>query len=152
MGGVATSAREFALQQRVFRALSAILVAAAWASLGYGLIYSPSNQEAWDQLDAGGRFALNFDVYLPFFALTVPVVIVVVLGLLRVPTALSPLALTVVVVVLFAWWVTTQDFLLTAKPHLLLFVGACALTASCAAGALAGAWAARKDGGAARAP
>ncbi|MFG1658473.1 hypothetical protein ACGFIY_18300 [Micromonospora chersina] len=123
-----------------WRGLAASLAAVAWGTLGYGLFLSRPDQQAWDDLEAGGRFAANFSVYLPYLALTLPVAVVVVLGLLPGARMLSPLVATTVGIALFVWWVTVQDYLFDAQPQLSVCLVGCAAAAVGAVGALTAAW------------
>lgn len=144
--GVQESTPGFAVRYAC-RGLAASLVAVAWGTLGYGLFLSHPDQRAWDDLEAGGRFAANLFVYLPYLALTLPVAVVVVLGLL--PGArLSPLVATTVGIPLFAWWATVQDYLFAAQPQLSACLAGCVAADVGAVGALTAAWvlAARQPG------
>ncbi|GGR76755.1 hypothetical protein GCM10010169_21160 [Micromonospora fulviviridis] len=123
-----------------WRGLAASMVAVAWGTLGYGLFLSPHDQQAWDGLEAGGRFAANLSVYLPYLALTLPVAVVVVLGLLPAPRLLSPLLATTVGIALFVWWVTVQDYLFDAQPQLSACLVGCVAADAGAVGALTAAW------------
>ena len=123
-----------------WRGLAASLVAVAWGTLGYGLFLSRPDQQAWDDLEAGGRFAANLFVYLPYLALTLPVAVVVVLGLLPGARLLSPLVATTVGIALFVWWVTVQDYLFAAQPQLSACLVGCVAAAVGALGALTAAW------------
>ncbi|MDH6464880.1 hypothetical protein M2302_005081 [Micromonospora sp. A200] len=116
------------------------MVAVAWGALGYGLIFSTHDQQAWGDLEAGGRFAVNFSVYMPYYALTLPIAVVVTLGLLRAPDLLSPLATTTVGIALFVWWVTVQGLLFDPQPELSAALMGCVIADAAAVGALAGAW------------
>ncbi|MDO3702044.1 hypothetical protein Q3W71_10185 [Micromonospora sp. C28SCA-DRY-2] len=116
------------------------MVAAAWGVLGYGLIFSAHDQQAWGELEAGGRFAVNLLVYLPYYALTLPIAVVVTLGLLRKPDLLSPLAATAAAIALFVWWVADQGSLFDPQPQLSAALMWCVIADAAAAGALAGAW------------
>ncbi|MGC4895371.1 hypothetical protein [Micromonospora sp. DT31] len=105
---------------RVWQAVAACAVAAAWVVLGYGLRFSRPDPEGWDQFEAGGRFGLFFLIYLPFYLLTLAVAAVVVLALV---SGRSPLpgTLTAVVlgVALFECWVALVGYpLFDAQPHL----------------------------------
>ncbi|WP_205752623.1 hypothetical protein [Cryptosporangium phraense] len=122
------------------RGLAAVLVGVAWSALGYGLFLSPSNQRAWDDLDAGGRFGANLAVYLPYLALAIPVTIVVLLGLLPRPAALSPLGCAAAGVAVFAAWVATQDYLFDPQPQLVASVVCCFVADVAAGAALLTAW------------
>ncbi|MGV9804809.1 hypothetical protein [Micromonospora chersina] len=82
----------------------------------------------------------NLFVYLPYLALTLPVAVVVVLGLLPGDRLLSPLVAMTVAIALFAWWVTVQDYLFAAQPQLSACLVGCVAAAVGAAGALTAAW------------
>lgn len=123
-----------------WRGLAASLLAVAWGTLGYGLFLSRPDQQAWDDLEAGGRFAANFVVYLPYLTLTLPVAVVVVLGLLPASRLLSPLLATAVGIALFVWWVTVQDYLLNAQPQLSACLVGCVAADAVAIGAWTAAW------------
>ncbi|MGC1210786.1 MAG: hypothetical protein WA890_05875 [Micromonospora sp.] len=116
------------------------MVAVAWGALGYGLIFSAHDRQGWDDLDGGGRFAANFFVYLPYLGLTLPIAVVVILGLLRAPDLLFPLVAATVGIALFVWWVTVQDYLFDAQPQLSAALMGCVIADAAAVGALAGAW------------
>lgn len=94
-------------------------MAGAWAALGYGLLLSAPNQQEWHDLEAGGRFAANLAVYLPYYILTLPVAIAVVLGLLWMhgPTS-TLLTLTSITIAGFVYWITVHDVILEAQPQL----------------------------------
>ncbi|MFC4020927.1 hypothetical protein ACFOW4_23685 [Micromonospora sp. GCM10011542] len=125
--------------RRGWRGLAASMVAAAWGALGYGLIFSSHNQQAWGDLEAGGRFAANLTVYLPYYVLTLPIAAVVVLGLLGTRDLLYPLAAAAVAVALFALWVSAQDYLFDAQPQLLTSLAGCLGAEALAVLALTGA-------------
>jgi hypothetical protein len=116
------------------------MVAAAWGALGYGLIFSAPDRQVWDDLEGGGRFAANFLVYLPYLGMTLPITVVVILGLLRAPDLLFPLVAATVGIALFGWWVTVQDHLFDAQPQLSAALVGCVIADAAAVGALAGAW------------
>jgi hypothetical protein len=142
---------------RVWSGLTALAVAAAWGWLGYGLHFSTASQQEWDDLDAGGRFTANFEVYFPYYGLTLAVTGVVILALLPLLTWISPrmattvlspvrativviaLAAMVVVVALFARWVPTRDYLLPAMPELSTYARQCLIIDACAVAPLIGA-------------
>ncbi|WP_433319533.1 hypothetical protein [Micromonospora chersina] len=126
--------------RHAWRGLAASLVAVAWGTLGYGLFLSRPDQQGWDDLEAGGRFAANLFVYLPYLALTLPVAVVVVLGLLPASRLLSPLLATAVGIALFAWWVTVQDYLFDAQPQLSACLVGCVAADAVAIGAWTVAW------------
>lgn len=112
--------------RRASQGTAASLVAGAWATLGYGLLLSTPDPQEWQELEAGGRFAANFAVYLPYFALTLPVAITVALGLFwRHSLAPTLLMLTAITIAGFAYWTTVHDFLLEAQPQLMTFVKYC---------------------------
>ncbi|MGN9777532.1 hypothetical protein ACTMS0_17455 [Micromonospora sp. H33] len=136
---VQKSPSSFAVR-RAWRRLAASMVAVAWAALGYGLIFSPHNQQAWGDLEAGGRFAANFAVYLPYHALTLPIAVVVLRGLLGRQDLLYPLIATTVAIALFALWVAAQGYLFDAQPQLLASLAGCLIAEAVAVGALAGVW------------
>ncbi|TYB40009.1 hypothetical protein FXF50_05695 [Micromonospora sp. AP08] len=115
-------------------------MAVAWGTLGYGLFLSHPDQQAWDDLEAGGRFAANLFVYLPYLALTLPVAVVVVLGLLPASRLLSPLLATAVGIAVFVWWVAVQDYLFDAQPQLSACLVGCVATDVGAIGAWTAAW------------
>jgi hypothetical protein len=94
--------------------VSALTVAAAWGALGYGLYFTTPDEQAWDDLEAGGRFAANFAVYLPYLALTLPVAAAVIYGSLARLNRLSPLWVITVAIAPFTIWVITRDYLLAA--------------------------------------
>ncbi|WP_223874680.1 hypothetical protein [Salinispora oceanensis] len=105
--------------RRASQRTAASLVAAAWATLGYGLLPFASNMQAWGELEAGGRLTANLTIYLPYFALTPPVSVAVALGLCwRHSLASALLTLTAITIAGFAYWTTLQDFFLEAQPQL----------------------------------
>lgn len=115
-------------------------MAGAWATLGYGLLFSTPDRHAWQELEAGGRYAANIFVYLPCYGLTLPVAAVVVLGLVWTRDRLFPLmASTAVGIALFACWVAVHDFLLKAQPQLMASVAWCLVASVVAVAALIGA-------------
>lgn len=103
---------------RVLQPLASVAVGAGWATLGYGMLFSTPDREAWGELEAGGRFALNVSAYAPYALLTLVVAVVVVLGLLPLPGLLSPLAAMVGLTALFTGWVLSRPGLLDAQPEL----------------------------------
>lgn len=104
--------------RRRFKALTAVMVAAAWGALGYGLIFSRSDMDAWGELEAGGRFGINLAVYLPFYALSLPLVAVVIVSLFPRPDRMFPLAGAMALTGLFAFWVLANDLLVAVQPDL----------------------------------
>jgi hypothetical protein len=142
---------------RVWSGLSALAAAAAWGWLGYGLHFSTANQQEWDDLDAGGRFAANFAVYWPYYLLTLAVAAVVIIALLPMLSWISPRMATVVlsprwatmvvvvlgamigVVALFARSIPTRDYLLLAMPELSIYARQCLNIDACAVVPLMGA-------------
>ena len=113
------------IRGRLWRALTGLALAAAWTALTYGLHFSTSDPQAWDDLEAGGRFAANFSVYWPHFFMSLVVATVVIIAMLPVPTRLPPqrariratrvvitLVVTLLVVALFASWVLSQQYLI----------------------------------------
>jgi hypothetical protein len=132
-------------EERVCRGLAATLLGAAWGGLGYGLFLSPADREAWGDLEAGGRLGANLLVYLPYLALTLPVVLVMILGLLRSPIVLVPQGVMAVGVALFAWWVSTQEHLFSAQPQLLTSIAFSLLADVGSAAVLVGAWAIARE-------
>ncbi|MER7419818.1 hypothetical protein ABT346_24065 [Micromonospora peucetia] len=116
------------------------MVAVAWGTLGYGLIFSPHDQQTWADLEAGGRFAANVTVYVPYYALTLPIAVVVILGLLGTQNLLYPLVATTAVIALFALWVAAQGYLFDAQPQLFVSLAGCLIAEAVAVRALAGAW------------
>ncbi len=95
-------------------------------TLGYGLLLSTPDPEAWQELEAGGRFSATLAVYLPYFALTLPIAVAVALGLFwRHRLASALLTLTTVTTAGFAYWTTVHDFLLDAQPQLMTLVKLC---------------------------
>lgn len=117
------------------------MLAVGWASLGYGLIFPPHDQQVWADLEAGGRFGATFLVYLPYYALTLPIAVVVIVGLLGTQDLLPLLLATAVGIALFGLWVAAQGYLLEAQPQLSTALVGCLIAEAVAFGALAGAWA-----------
>ncbi|WP_344690481.1 hypothetical protein [Blastococcus jejuensis] len=103
----------------LLKALAALAVGAAWATLGRGLLAGPHDGRVWDDLDAGGRFAVNLTYYLPYLLLSIAVAIVVVAGLLPRSWPLVSLAGTVGLVVLADAYVLSSGVLRDAQPQLL---------------------------------
>jgi hypothetical protein len=104
--------------RRTFKAATGLIVAAAWGALGYGLVFSRPDVHAWDELEAGGRFGINLFVYLPHYALSVPLVAVVIVSLFPRPDRMFPLAGAMGLTGLFALWIFANDLLLVAQPEL----------------------------------
>jgi hypothetical protein len=102
----------------MFKALTALIAAAAWGALGYGLVFSRPDVSAWGELEAGGRFGINLSVYLPYYALSLPLVVVAIVGLFPRPDRLFPLAGVIGLTGLFALWIFANDLLLVAQPEL----------------------------------
>jgi hypothetical protein len=113
----ATSSTPGALR-RMFKALTALMVAAAWAALGCGLVLSRPDVSAWGELEAGGRFGINLSVYLPYYVLSLPLVAVAIVSLLPRPDRMFPLAGAMGLAGLFALWIFANDLLLVAQPEL----------------------------------
>ncbi len=141
-------ASTLAVATRAWQRVAALEIAVAWGVLGYGLFGSTANQRAWDDLEAGGRFAVNLVVYLPFLTLSFPIAIGVVLGLFSSLRSLSPLVATTVVIAVFASWVATRQDLLHAQPQLSRFLVLCLVIDAAAAVVVTYAWlaATRSDG------
>jgi hypothetical protein len=104
--------------RRTFKALTALMVAAAWGALGYGLVYSPSDVKVWHDLDAGGRFGISLSVYLPYYALSLPLVAVAIVSFFPRPDRMFPLAGAIGLTGLFAYSIFANDLLLQAQPEL----------------------------------
>ncbi len=102
----------------MFKALMALMVATAWGALGYGLVFSRPDVEAWDDLEAGGRFALNFTVYLPYLVLSLPLAAVTIVSLFPRPDRMFPLAAAMGLTGVFAVWLLANGSLLVAEPEL----------------------------------
>ena len=102
----------------MFRAFTALMVAAAWGALGYGLVFSRPDVNAWGELEAGGRLGINIFVYLPYYALSVPVVAVVIVSLLPRPDRMFPLAGAMGLTGLLVLWIFANELLLVAQPEL----------------------------------
>jgi hypothetical protein len=102
----------------MFKALTALIAAAAWGGLGYGLVFSRPDVSAWGDLEAGGRFGINLSVYLPYYALSLPLVAVAIVSLFPRPDRLFPLAGVIGLTGLFAFWIFANDLLLIAQPEL----------------------------------
>jgi hypothetical protein len=126
--------------RRSWQKSAAALVAVAWAAIGYGLFFSAPDRQAWDDLEAGGRFAVNVTVYLPYLALTLLLLVVVLLGLLNSSDLVWLPATTAVGIASFAWWVASHGLLLEAQPQLQALLGWCLAADLGAGAALAGAW------------
>lgn len=102
----------------MFKTLTALMVAAAWGALGYGLVFSRPDVVAWAELEAGGRFGINLFVYLPYYALSLPLVAVVIVSFFPRPDRMFPLAGAMGLTGLFAFWIFANDLLLVAQPEL----------------------------------
>jgi hypothetical protein len=113
----ATSSTPGALR-RMFKALTALMVAAAWGALGYGLVFSLPDVNAWGELEAGGRFGINVFVYLPYYALSLPLGAVAIVSLFPRPDRMFPLAGAMGLTGLFVFWIFANDLLLVAQPEL----------------------------------
>jgi hypothetical protein len=85
---------------------------------GYGLVFSRPDVDAWGELEAGGRFGINLFVYLPYYALNVPLVAVVIVSLFPRRDRLFPLAGAIGLTGLFAFWIFANDLRLVAQPEL----------------------------------
>lgn len=94
---------------QAFKVGAALGLAGAWVTLGYGLFGTAVDREYAEELEAGGRFGVNFALYWPYYLLTLPVLGVAVLGLLRRPTTLVLIAVALAVDVLFATWILTVN-------------------------------------------
>lgn len=104
---------------RVVRVLVALLVACGWAAVLAGLYLQPVSEDPELDLEAGGSFAAGLTVYLPALALSVVLVVTVVLVLLTSRTVAGVFGTGAgVVVTLFAWWVSAQDYLTAYVPGL----------------------------------
>ncbi len=100
------------------KALTALMVAAAWGALGYGLEFSTPNIQYWHDLEAGGRFGINLLYYLPYLMLSLPLAAVLIAGFLPQPDRMFPLAGAMGLTALFTLWVLANDQLLAAQPEL----------------------------------
>ena len=125
------------------RAVASVIVIAAWVALGYGLLATPWKPHAQDELEAGGRLAMNVAVYLPYLALTLVVGLVALLGLFPRPRTVWPLAVTVGGAALFGLWVLAYQPLTEAKPELTTWALASVLLQGLAGALLAGSVASR---------
>ena len=100
------------------RGASAVLACTAWAALTAGLFSGRFDSRAADDLEAGGRFAVNFSLYLPFLALSLVVVTTAVLSLLPMPRTLLPLVVLDVLALTFSLWTLQFQDLYGARPDL----------------------------------
>jgi hypothetical protein len=113
-----------------FKAASALLTAAAWLSIGYGLFYGTYDLHALDELDGGGSFALGVFLYLPYVAMTAVVVGAALVALFPRPRNLVLPAVTVGPVLGFALWTMLWRDLYGLRPDLPLHSSTAALLAS----------------------
>ncbi|TCC52150.1 hypothetical protein E0H73_40150 [Kribbella pittospori] len=102
----------------IFKVLTALMVATAWSVLGYGLVFSRPDIRAWGELEAAGRFGMNFFVYMPYYALSLPLVAVAIVSLFPRPDRMFPLAGAMGLTGLFAVWILANKLLLVAQPEL----------------------------------
>jgi len=102
----------------LLRASSALLALAAWGILAAGLFRGEVDDQAVGELEAGGRFAINIALYLPYLAVSAVVVVATVLSLLpRLRTNVPVVALVATVVAFSLWTLGFQD-LYGARPQL----------------------------------
>jgi hypothetical protein len=119
-------------------------VATAWGVLAWGMHYSHTDREALYATDAGDRFGLNFDTYLPFYALTLLIGGAVLIALIPAADALAPLAVSAVLLALFAGRLLGKDLLIGLKPQLPAVIVVCLLIDLLALTAVAGSWEIRR--------
>ncbi len=91
----------------LFRIGAALAVLGAWTTLGYGLFGTAVDREFASELDAGGRFGVNFALYWPFYFLTLPVLAMSALALARRQARLLPPCAALTLSVVFATWMMT---------------------------------------------
>ncbi|TCC54255.1 hypothetical protein E0H73_39590 [Kribbella pittospori] len=80
--------------------------------------FSRPDIRAWGELGVGGRFGVNLFIYLPYYALALPLVVVAIVSLVPRPDRMFPLAGAMGLIGLFAFWILANDGLLVAQPEL----------------------------------
>ncbi|WP_069160132.1 hypothetical protein [Nocardia altamirensis] len=108
----------------ILQVTAVVALAASWQACYAGLT-SRSTRDPQFELDAGGSFAVAFAVYLPFFVLVTPcLVIVAISGLTSYRFAPSATAFGAVIMGAFAHWARINDALIDNKPALSGFLDA----------------------------
>jgi len=95
-----------------------LLACSAWAVLAIGLFADPVDERASGELEAGGRFAINIALYLPYLFLSAAVVLAAVLSVLPRPGTTAPAVILVVVTTAFSLWTLWFQDLYGARPDL----------------------------------
>ncbi len=119
--------------ERFVRVVAALLVVGGWAALLAGLYLQPVSPNPELDLEAGGSFAAGLTVYLPALALSAALLVAVLLLVLAGRSVGSAFGTGAgLVVALFAWWVSAQDYLLAYIPGLSPLLGPAALLGAAA--------------------
>ncbi len=97
--------------------LWAVLAAGGWLVVLRGLWFGPTSADPTLDLEAGGAFAANFEVYLPALALTLVFVVVAIAS--AATRAWGRVALVVsTTTVVFSFWTLSRGYLLDYRPDL----------------------------------
>ena len=102
----------------LLKGTSALFGCAAWLALGIGLHNHTVDRWAMDELEAGGRAATGFFLYLPFYFLTPVVAIAVAISLVRRGWTSGPLVAMVGTVLATSAWAMLWGDLWGARPDL----------------------------------
>ena len=106
------------LPEYLLKGTSALFACAAWLALGIGLHNHTVNRYALGELEAGGRAATGFFLYLPFYFLTPVVAIAAALSLLPRVWTSGPLIAMVGTALAISVWTMLWGDLWGARPDL----------------------------------
>ncbi|PXX58342.1 hypothetical protein DFR70_11424 [Nocardia tenerifensis] len=116
----------------LLQVVAIVALAGWWVALNEGLS-SRSTRDPQKKLDAGGRFAVTFSVYMPFFLLVTPCLVSIgIAGLTWYRFAPKALAFGAICEAVFTHWVRSDKHLLDYKPALLSHLDTSVLLASLA--------------------
>jgi hypothetical protein len=122
------------------KTLAALAIGGGWAALGHGLLAGPHVERVYDDLEAGGRFALNMTVFWPFLLVSIAVVAVAGLSLFPRIWLIAPLAIAAALTVAGVVLALRSDVLTAAQPLLERDALVALLLALAAWPLMAGAW------------
>ena len=102
----------------LLKVTSALGLLAGWLCLGNGIWFADYDEVAGGNLEAGGRFAMNFSIVLPYLGLSVIIALVFVLSLGSRPRTALPVLLALAVAFGFSIHVLGSDEYFAAFPDL----------------------------------
>ena len=105
------------------RRLALLLSVGSWLVVLRGLWFAPIAPDPLVDLEAGGGFAANVEVYLPAIAITLAFVAVVVAGASRRAWGVATLVVSTTTAT-FSSWTLTRGYLLDYRPSLDAHLGA----------------------------